>query len=108
MQGSRGDGPGDELRARAAVCDPGRRVSGPLARDAEGVLWLRTGDEAVFDDAGYCSITGRFKDIIIRGGENIYPLEIEERLLKHPMISRAVVTGLKDAHYGEVVGALVV
>ncbi|KAI1439788.1 4-coumarate-CoA ligase [Annulohypoxylon stygium] len=76
-----------------------------MARDAEGVLWLRTGDEAVFDDAGYCSITGRFKDIIIRGGENIYPLEIEERLLKHPMISRAVVTGLKDAHYGEVVGA---
>ncbi|KAI1454935.1 4-coumarate-CoA ligase [Annulohypoxylon moriforme] len=76
-----------------------------MARDAEGVLWLRTGDEAVFDDAGYCSITGRFKDIIIRGGENIYPLEIEERLLKHPRVSRAVVTGLKDAHYGEVVGA---
>ncbi|KAI0887599.1 4-coumarate-CoA ligase [Annulohypoxylon maeteangense] len=76
-----------------------------MARDAEGVLWLRTGDEAVFDDAGYCSITGRFKDIIIRGGENIYPLEIEERLLKHPKISGAVVTGLKDAHYGEVVGA---
>ncbi|KAI2623938.1 4-coumarate-CoA ligase [Hypomontagnella submonticulosa] len=76
-----------------------------MSRDAEGVLWLRTGDEAVFDDQGYCTITGRFKDIIIRGGENIYPLEIEERLLAHPAISRAVVTGLKDAHYGEVVGA---
>lgn len=76
-----------------------------MVRDAEGVLWLKTGDEAVFDDQGYCSITGRFKDIIIRGGENIYPLEIEERLLAHPALSRAIVTGLKDAHYGEVVGA---
>ncbi|KAI1477849.1 hypothetical protein K445DRAFT_92301 [Daldinia sp. EC12] len=76
-----------------------------MQRDAEGVLWLRTGDEAVFDEQGYCTITGRFKDIIIRGGENIYPLEIEERLLAHPAVTRAVVTGLKDAHYGEVVGA---
>ncbi|KAI0845093.1 4-coumarate-CoA ligase [Daldinia vernicosa] len=76
-----------------------------MQRDAEGVLWLRTGDEAVFDEQGYCSITGRFKDIIIRGGENIYPLEIEERLLAHPAVARAIVTGLKDAHYGEVVGA---
>ncbi|KAM7197830.1 putative acyl-CoA synthetase YngI [Rhypophila sp. PSN 637] len=76
-----------------------------MARDEAGVLWLHTGDEAVFDERGYCSITGRFKDIIIRGGENIYPLEIEERLVAHPAISLAVVTGLKDAHYGEVVGA---
>ncbi|KAL7626129.1 hypothetical protein AAE478_002899 [Parahypoxylon ruwenzoriense] len=76
-----------------------------MERDAEGVLWLRTGDEAVFDDRGYCSITGRFKDIIIRGGENIYPLEIEERLLAHPALATAVVTGLKDAHYGEAVAA---
>lgn len=76
-----------------------------MVRDAAGTLWLRTGDEAVFDDQGYCTITGRFKDIIIRGGENIYPLEIEERLLAHPAVSRAVVAGLKDAHYGEVVGA---
>ncbi|KAM7184564.1 putative acyl-CoA synthetase YngI [Naviculisporaceae sp. PSN 640] len=76
-----------------------------MARDEAGVLWLHTGDEAVFDERGYCSITGRFKDIIIRGGENIYPLEIEERLVAHPAINLAVVTGLKNAHYGEVVGA---
>ncbi|KAL2264169.1 hypothetical protein VTK26DRAFT_1287 [Humicola hyalothermophila] len=76
-----------------------------MIRDESGVLWLHTGDEAVFDENGYCSITGRFKDIIIRGGENIYPLEIEERLMAHPAISVAVVVGLKDAHYGEVVGA---
>ncbi|KAK4186298.1 putative long chain fatty acid acyl-CoA [Podospora australis] len=76
-----------------------------MMRDESGQLWLHTGDEAVFDERGYCSITGRFKDIIIRGGENIYPLEIEERLVAHPSISMAVVVGLKDAHYGEVVGA---
>ncbi|KAK3904698.1 putative acyl-CoA synthetase YngI [Staphylotrichum tortipilum] len=76
-----------------------------MVRDEQGVLWLHTGDEAVFDERGYCSITGRFKDIIIRGGENIYPLEIEERLMAHPAIGMAVVVGLKDAHYGEVVGA---
>lgn len=76
-----------------------------MVRDERGVLWLHTGDEAVFDERGYCSITGRFKDIIIRGGENIYPLEIEERLLAHPAVATAVVVGLKDAHYGEVVGA---
>ncbi|EAQ83085.1 conserved hypothetical protein [Chaetomium globosum CBS 148.51] len=76
-----------------------------MVRDESGVLWLHTGDEAVFDERGYCTITGRFKDIIIRGGENIYPLEIEERLVAHPAVGMAVVVGLKDAHYGEVVGA---
>lgn len=77
-----------------------------MVRDpVDGVVWLHTGDEAVFDERGYCSITGRFKDIIIRGGENIYPLEIEERLRENKKIATAIVTGLKDAHYGEVVGA---
>ncbi|RFU27826.1 hypothetical protein B7463_g8521, partial [Scytalidium lignicola] len=76
-----------------------------MRRDEEGTLWLHTGDEAVFDENGYCSITGRFKDIIIRGGENIYPIEIEERLCAHPAISRAAVVGIRNARYGEVVGA---
>ncbi|PGH19368.1 hypothetical protein AJ80_04008 [Polytolypa hystricis UAMH7299] len=76
-----------------------------LLQDEDGTVWLRTGDEAVFDSEGYCSITGRYKDIIIRGGENIYPLEIEERIVAHPAISRAAVVGVPDAHYGEVVGA---
>jgi len=100
-----------------------------MRRDEFGTLWLHTGDEAVFDERGYCTITGRFKDIIIRGkcsssrrptattiresnqaviiigGENIYPLEIEEQLMAHPALGLAVVVGLKDAHYGEVVGA---
>lgn len=73
--------------------------------DDEGILWLHTGDEAVFDENGYCSITGRFKDLIIRGGENIYPLEIEDRLVEHPAVERAVVIGVKHVRYGEVVGA---
>ncbi|KAH8672882.1 hypothetical protein BGZ60DRAFT_485381 [Tricladium varicosporioides] len=76
-----------------------------MRRDENGVLWLHTGDEASFTEDGYCTITGRFKDIIIRGGENIYPVEIEARLVQHPSISRAVVVGIRDAKYGEVVGA---
>ncbi|KIW00356.1 uncharacterized protein PV09_08068 [Verruconis gallopava] len=73
--------------------------------DEDGVLWLHTGDEAVFDSEGYCTITGRFKDIIIRGGENIYPLEIEDRLVEHPAVERAIVVGIKHARLVEVVGA---
>lgn len=76
-----------------------------MIQDDDGVLWLHTGDEAVFDADGYCSITGRFKELIIRGGENIYPLEIEDRLNAHAAIDRAIVVGVKHTRYGEVVGA---
>ncbi|RLL96996.1 hypothetical protein CFD26_104371 [Aspergillus turcosus] len=72
--------------------------------DENGVLWMHTGDEAVIDDDGYASITGRIKDLIIRGGENIFPREIEERLMAHPAISEASVVGIKNERYGEVVG----
>lgn len=73
-----------------------------LVHDDRGELWLHTGDEAVLDVDGYCTITGRFKDIIIRGGENIYPLEIEERLVEHPSIVRAIVVGVSHPRYIEV------
>lgn len=76
-----------------------------LVRDEVGELWLHTGDEAVLDVDGYCTITGRFKDIIIRGGENIYPLEIEERLVQHPSIARAIVVGVSHPRYVEVPSA---
>ncbi|KAI5457284.1 hypothetical protein BGZ63DRAFT_74860 [Mariannaea sp. PMI_226] len=92
---------------QAGYWNNSEKTAEAMVRDASGVLWLHTGDEAVFDEAGYCTITGRFKDIIIRGGENLYPLEIEERLIAHPSLSRAIVVGLKDKHYGEVVGAFV-
>jgi len=69
------------------------------AIDAEG--WMHTGDLAVMDDEGYVNITGRIKDMVIRGGENIYPREIEEFLYAHPDIVDAQVIGVPDATYGE-------
>jgi acyl-CoA synthetase (AMP-forming)/AMP-acid ligase II len=76
-----------------------------MKRDENGILWLHTGDEASFTEYGGCVITGRFKDIIIRGGENVYPVEIEARLGEHSKVGRAIVVGIKHQKYGEVVGA---
>jgi fatty-acyl-CoA synthase len=76
------------------------------AIDAEG--WLHTGDLAVMDENGYCKITGRIKNMIIRGGENIYPREIEEFLYTHPKISDIQVYGVPDRKYGEQVMAAIV
>jgi fatty-acyl-CoA synthase len=73
------------------------------AIDAEG--WLHTGDLAVMGEDGNCNITGRARDLIIRGGENIYPREIEEFLFTHPAIADAQVFGVPDERYGEVVAA---
>lgn len=67
--------------------------------DADG--WMHTGDIAVMADNGYVEITGRIKDMVIRGGENIYPREIEEFLYTHPDILDAQVIGVPDAKYGE-------
>lgn len=63
--------------------------------------WMHTGDIAVMDDDGYVQITGRIKDMVIRGGENVYPREIEEFLYTHPDILDAQVVGVPDAKYGE-------
>lgn len=71
-------------------------------------FWLRSGDEGLIDQDGNIIITGRIKDIIIRGGENIYPAEIENCLLQHDLIGNASVVGLPDARYGEVVAAFIV
>jgi fatty-acyl-CoA synthase len=75
------------------------------AVDSDG--WLHTGDLAVMRPDGNFRITGRAKDMIIRGGENISPREIEEFLLTHPAIAEVYVVGLPDEHLGEVVGAWV-
>lgn len=69
--------------------------------------WLRTGDLASMDASGYLRITGRLKDCIIRGGENIYPREIEEVLLAHAAVAQASVVGLPDPKWGEVVAAVI-
>jgi fatty-acyl-CoA synthase len=73
--------------------------------DQEG--WLYTGDLAVMDENGYCRITGRLKDMIIRGGENIYPREIEEFLYRHPKVKDVQVVGVPSRRYGEEVVAFV-
>ncbi|MEO8778386.1 MAG: AMP-binding protein [Rhodanobacter sp.] len=67
--------------------------------------WMHTGDLAVIDADGYCSIVGRLKDMIIRGGENVYPREIEEFLYGHPKIQDVQVFGVPDARFGEQVCA---
>ena len=69
--------------------------------------WVRTGDLATMDERGYCRIVGRLKDMIIRGGENLFPVEIEEVLYRHPAIAEVAVIGLPDDRWGEVVGAFI-
>lgn len=63
--------------------------------------WLHTGDLAIMDENGYCKITGRLKDMIIRGGENVYPQEIEEFLYQHPKVLDVQVVGVPDLKFGE-------
>ncbi|MFI5510246.1 AMP-binding protein [Mycobacterium sp. NPDC051804] len=75
------------------------------AIDTDG--WMHTGDLAVMRDDGYCNVVGRIKDMVIRGGENIYPREIEEFLYTHPDVDDAQVIGVPDAKYGEEVCAWV-
>jgi fatty-acyl-CoA synthase len=71
------------------------------AEAIDAAHWMHTGDLAVMDEEGYLAITGRLKDMVIRGGENIYPREIEEFLYTHPDILDAQVIGIPDAKYGE-------
>jgi fatty-acyl-CoA synthase len=83
----------DEARTREAV-------------DSAG--WMHTGDLATIDDDGYCRIVGRIKDMVIRGGENIYPREVEEYLYAHPDIQDVQVFGVPDTKYGEELCAWIV
>jgi fatty-acyl-CoA synthase len=69
--------------------------------DPETARWMHTGDLAVMDAGGYLNIAGRIKDMIIRGGENVYPREVEEFLYTHPAIEDVQVIGVPDAKYGE-------
>ena len=71
------------------------------AENIDAARWIKSGDIAVLDAEGYCKIVGRLKDMIIRGGENIYPREIEDFLYEHPAIDEAEVFGVPDLKYGE-------
>jgi fatty-acyl-CoA synthase len=94
------------------LCTRGYHVMKGYYKNAEATAaaiepdgWLHTGDLAVVDERGYFNITGRAKDVIIRGGENIYPREVEEFLYTHPSIVAAQVIGVPDAKYGETTAA---
>ncbi|MDW6024068.1 AMP-binding protein [Mesorhizobium sp. BAC0120] len=76
------------------------------AIDAEG--WMHTGDLATIDADGYCNIVGRVKDMVIRGGENVYPREVEEFLYRHPKVKEVQVFGVPDEKYGEELCAWIV
>jgi fatty-acyl-CoA synthase len=74
----------------------------------DAARWMHTGDQAVMLEDGYCKIVGRIKDMIIRGGENVYPREVEEYLYKHEAVADVQVVGLPDERYGEEVCACVI
>ena len=102
----------DEVRtSEARIVESLTQESGPINRATvqdKPLVWMRTGDEGLIDNEGYVRITGRIKDIIIRGGENIYAPEIENILLQNPHISQACVVGIPDNVYGEVIAAFVI
>ena len=79
-----------------------------MIADNDGKVWMHTGDEAEMDGDGYIKITGRIKDIIIKGGENIHPLEVENCIFGLEGVKEVSVVGLADERYGEVVAAFVV
>ena len=70
--------------------------------------WMHTGDLATMDEEGYIKVVGRSKDMVIRGGENIYPVEIENYLYRHPKISDVQIVGVPDQKYGEVLAAWII
>ena len=75
------------------------------AKAIDEAHWISSGDIAVLNEDGYCDIVGRIKDMLIRGGENIFPREIEEFLYTHPKIEQVEVIGVPDKKYGEEVCA---
>jgi fatty-acyl-CoA synthase len=84
---------GDEEKTREAI---------------DAARWMHTGDLAVIDDNGFCSIVGRSKDMVIRGGENIYPREVEEYLYRHPKVLDVQCVGVPDPKYGEELCACII
>lgn len=84
------------------------RTAEDRIEDGDGRVWMFSGDEAVMDEDGFVAITGRIKDLIIRAGENIHPLEVENCIFQCPGVQEVSVVGVPDEKYGESVGAFVV
>jgi long-chain acyl-CoA synthetase len=98
-----------EVWLRAPNVTPGyfnRPEETAAALTADG--WLRTGDGGYVDGDGYLFLTDRIKDMIVSGGENVYPVEVEEALAQHPDVGDVAVIGVPDPHWGEAVKALVI
>jgi long-chain acyl-CoA synthetase len=98
-----------EVWLRAPNVTPGyfnRPAETAAALTADG--WLRTGDGGYLDEEGYLFLTDRIKDMIVSGGENVYPVEVEETLAQHADVADVAVIGVPDPHWGEAVKALVV
>ncbi|QLY28841.1 AMP-binding protein [Nocardia huaxiensis] len=98
-----------EIWVRAGQCSEGywkRPDATAQLRAPDG--WLRTGDVGHFDDSGYLFVTDRLKDMIITGGENVYPAEVERVLVTHPQVAEVAVIGVPDRTWGEAVAAIVV
>ena len=103
-----GFGESGELMARGFLVMKGYyNMADKTAETIDSDGWLHTGDLATMNAAGYINIVGRVKDMIIRGGENIYPAEIEAFLMRHPEIAEAQVVGLPDSFMGEEVAAVI-
>lgn len=103
------DVPLGEVAIRGPGLTPGYVANSAANADSFfGDGWFRTGDRGRFDDDGFLVLEGRIKELIIRGGENISPFEIEDALTAHPLVSDAVAFPIPDDRYGEVVGAAVV
>ncbi|CAN8100185.1 unnamed protein product [Discula destructiva] len=105
MQGYWGD---EAHTAEVRSHEPDVDAGPPAPNNSNSRWWMYSGDEATMSADGYVSITGRIKDLIIRGGENIHPLEIENALFQHPLIAEASVVGVPDARLGEAVCAFIV
>jgi fatty-acyl-CoA synthase len=96
-----------KIDEKGELCTRGYSVMKGYWNDAEKTAeairdgWMHTGDLAVIDRQGYCNIVGRVKDMIIRGGENVYPREIEEFLFRHPAVQAVQAFGVPDKKYGE-------
>ncbi len=100
-------GEAGEVCIRGPGVTPGYLANPDANVDAFFDGWFRTGDRGTLDRSGYLRLVGRLKEMILRGGENISPLEIEDVLLSHPAVAEAVVFGVPDEKYGEVVAAAV-
>jgi fatty-acyl-CoA synthase len=109
-----GDGNAVPVGEKGELCTKGYSVMQGYWNDPERTSesvrhgWMHTGDLATLDGEGYCNIVGRVKDMVIRGGENVYPREVEEFLFTHPKVAAVQVFGVPDARYGEELAAWII